>query len=94
MADSKRTTAHDTIRSWAEERGGKPAVVKPTHNKGGGGILRIEFPGAPHPHDDNLDEISWDEFFQIFDREKLAFLYQEETAGRKESRFFKFVARS
>jgi hypothetical protein len=79
MADSKQTTNHDEIRKWTEARGGKPAVVKPTHKKGGGGILRIEFPNAPEPHDENLETIQWDEFFRIFDRE---------------SRFFKFVERS
>jgi glutathione synthase/RimK-type ligase-like ATP-grasp enzyme len=94
MAEAKQTTDHDEIRRWAEERGGKPAVVKSTHDKNGGGILRLEFPGAPHPHDENLEEISWDEFFEKFDRQKLAFLYQDKTADGKVSRFFKFVSRS
>lgn len=94
MAESRQTTDHDEIRKWTEARGGKPAVVKPTHNKGGGGILRLEFPNAPNPHDDNLEAIAWDEFFQIFDPEKLEFLFQEKTADGKESRFFKFVDRS
>jgi hypothetical protein len=93
MSDSNKTTDHGRIQKWAEARGGKPAVVKPTHSKGGG-ILRVEFPNAPHPDDENLEPISWGEFFQIFDREKLAFLYQEKTADGKESRFFKFVDRS
>jgi hypothetical protein len=94
MADSRETTDHNEIRKWTEARGGKPAVVKSTHDKGGGGILRIEFPKAPEPHDENLEPIPWDEFFRVFDREKLAFLFQEKTAGGKESRFFKFVDRS
>lgn len=94
MSDSKQTTNHDQIRKWAEARGGRPAVVKPTHNKGGGGILRIAFPGAPNAHDENLEEIPWDEFFKVFDREKLEFLFQEKTADGKESRFFKFIDRT
>ncbi|MBV9349705.1 MAG: hypothetical protein JO026_03060, partial [Patescibacteria group bacterium] len=36
-------------------------------------------------------EISWDEFFRIFDDRGLLFLYQEETANGEQSRFCKFV---
>jgi hypothetical protein len=42
--------------------------------------------------EENLEEISWDEFFAIFDENDLAFLHQEKTADGKVSRFNKFVA--
>lgn len=88
---SQTTTKLEDIQKWAEERGGKPAVVKATENsKEGGGVLRINFPG--YSGEDTLEEISWDEWYKIFKERKLAFLYQEETAGGKESRFFKLVA--
>lgn len=93
MAQAKVTTDHDTIRKWAEERGGKPAVVRSTRGKGGTGIIRIEFPGAPNAKDDALEEISWDEFFEKFDESDLALLYQEETAGGERSNFNKLVGR-
>lgn len=87
--DSKTTTDHSTIKKWAEERDGKPAVVSQTKDNGkGGGLLRIDFPGYA---EDNLEEISWDKFFDIFDENNLEFLYQEETKDGGESRFFKFV---
>ena len=86
MSTSHTTTSHDKIRSWIETRKGRPARVK---TKGDGGILRIDF-GTP---EDNLEEIGWDEFFEIFDENKLAFLYQDETQDGKTSRFSKFVAR-
>ena len=35
MAEAKTTTDHDEIRNWAEARGGRPAVVRSTHGKGG-----------------------------------------------------------
>lgn len=89
---SKQTTNHKEIQRWAEERGGKPAVVRSTHQEGEGGILRIDFPG--YSGEDRLDEISWDEFFSTFDDRKLAFLYQDETTGGDESRFFKLVSRN
>lgn len=86
MSTSHTTTSHDKIRSWIEARKGRPARVR---TKGDGGILRIDF-GTP---EDNLEEIGWDEFFEIFDENKLAFLYQDETQDGKTSRFSKFVAR-
>ena len=44
--------------------------------------------------EESLDEISWDEWFQTFDKAHLAFLHQDETADGKPSRFFKLVRRS
>lgn len=88
MSESaKTTTDHNTIRKWAEARDGKPATVKGT-GKGGeeAGLLRINFPGYA---EDNLEEITWDEFFEKFEEKKLAFLYQDE----KDSRFSKLVSR-
>ncbi len=86
---SKQTIDHDEIRKWVEARGGRPAAVERTHTEGEGGLLRIDF----GEKEKELDEISWDEFFQTFDERKLAFLYQEKTKDGKESRFFKFVRR-
>lgn len=93
MAEAKITTDHDEIRKWAEARGGRPAVVRATHGKGGTGIIRLEFPNAPNANDDNLDEISWEEFFAKFDEANLAMLYQEETASGRKSNFNKLVGR-
>ncbi len=44
--ESRITTDHETIRKWVEERGGYPASVKGTPEKGErAGLLRIDFPG-------------------------------------------------
>ena len=93
MAQAKVTADHDEIREWAEARGGHPAAVRSTQSKGGTGIIRIEFPNAPNAKDDNLEEISWDEFFEKFDESDLALLYQEETASGQRSNFNKLVGR-
>ncbi|WP_227354121.1 hypothetical protein [Haladaptatus salinisoli] len=87
--ESKQTTDHDEIRNWVEENGGKPAKVEGTGD--GGGLLRIEFPDAGD--DESLEEISWDEFFETFEENDLALVYQEETEGGGESRFSKLVSR-
>ena len=89
MSDSKTTTDHDEIRRWAEERGGRPVTAKGTESGGEPGVLRFDF----NEPEDSLEEISWDEFFEKFEKEKLALLYQEETKDGSESRFFKLVNR-
>lgn len=89
MSEARQTTNHDEIRRWAESRGGRPATVKDTeHGREHAGVLRIAF-----RDDENLEDIDWDEFFDKFDEEALAFLYQEKTKEGKQSRFFKFVER-
>lgn len=87
--EAKTTTDHDTIRKWAESRGGRPAAVAATHEGDDPGIIRIAFQGDT----DGLDDISWDELFTKFEESQLAFLYQDETKDDETSRFFKFVKR-
>jgi hypothetical protein len=77
------TTNHDTIRKWAEKKGGKPAAVARTHQGGDVGIVRIMFPDAPQSEHQALMEISWDEFFKEFERRKLALLYEEDSLFSK-----------
>ena len=84
---SKTTTDHNEIRRWVSERGGFPARVKGTENKGRTGILRIDYPGFSG--EERLEAITWTEFFKGFDKEKLAFLYEDEG----ESRFSKLIER-
>ena len=88
MATAQPTTDHDKIRKWVEARGGHPARVKKTGKRGDPGILRIDFPGFSG--EDTLEEIGWDEFFEWFDRDRLALLLSP-TRG---NRFNKFVARA
>jgi hypothetical protein len=86
MSEAQITTDHRAIRSWAESRDGSPAKVETDKP---GGVLRIDF-GEP---EDSLTQISWDEFFQIFENSKLAFLHQDITENGGTSRFNKFVDR-
>lgn len=85
------TTDHGEIQNWIEQRGGVPSVVRATHQHEGSGLLRVDFP--EEEPDEGLEEIGWNEFFEIFDNKHLAFLYQDHTASGEESRFCKFVTR-
>ena len=80
---AEMTTNHETIRKWAEKKGGKPAAVARTHQGGDVGIVRIMFPDAPQSEHQALTEISWDEFFKEFEQRKLALLYEEDSLFSK-----------
>jgi hypothetical protein len=88
--ESHVTTDHEEIRRWVQERGGHPAIVKGTESRDSA-LLRIDYPGFSG--EERLEQISWDEFFRVFDENKLAFLYQERTSGGGLSRFSKLVDR-
>lgn len=66
------TRDHDAIQRWAEARGGRPAQVK------GSDLLRLAFDRLPP----NWEPISWERFFELFERGRLHFLY-EDTAGSR-----------
>ena len=90
MSSATTTTSHDEIRKWVEKRGGHPAMVADTERNGReGGVLRIDFDEPGGNDDTGLHRISWEEFFDVFDKNELAFLRQEES----DSRFNKFVER-
>lgn len=80
---AETTTDHETIRKWAESKGGKPAAVKRTHSGKDVGIIRIMFPDAPQSEHDALEEISWDDFFDEFEERKLALLYEQDSMFSK-----------
>lgn len=91
--ESYTTTDHELIRTWAEERGGRPARVSETGDGSGIGVLRFDFLGDGDGSNDQLEEISWEEFFDTFEKKKLALLYQKDTTEGTPSRFFKFIQR-
>jgi len=91
MSEAKTTTDHKRIKQWVEKRGGHPARVKGTNKKGTAGVLVIDYPG--YEGTKTLEAISWEEFFQGFEENKLAFLYQDETKAGDDSRFSKLINR-
>jgi hypothetical protein len=85
MASAQSTQDHETIRRWADERGGVPVVVRGTE-----GLLRIDFvKGAKSGgREESLEEVGWDRWFDIFDQNHLKLLYSPEG----DSKFFKLVS--
>ena len=82
---SKVTTDHNKIKRWTEERRGWTATVKDTGQGDNLGVLRIDTQASAakeHAEKNHLGE-----FFEAFEENKLAFLYQDEVAPGGKSIF-------
>lgn len=64
-------TDHGRIREWIEARGGHPARMR-------SGTIRIDFGKSANA----VEDISWDEFFRVFDESRDAFLHHDNEASR------------
>jgi hypothetical protein len=80
---AETTTDHEAIRKWAGKHDGRPAAVGRTHQRGDVGIIRIMFPKAPQSEHEELVEITWDEFFEEFEKRELALLYDDKSMFNK-----------
>jgi hypothetical protein len=81
------TTDHDVIRRWAEARGGIPSTVAGTQRRETLAVLRFDFPWGGTGG--SLEHVSWEEWFDAFDRRNLNFIYQETTTDGRQSNFFR-----
>lgn len=88
MSNASQTTHdHKKIQQWTESHGGVPSKIKDTGKADNSGVLRIHFP--EHSKSDEFEEISWDDFFENFDKHKLDLLYEDSN----KSTFHKFIER-
>lgn len=79
------TTHHEVIKQWAEERKATPATVSGTEHDDHLGVLRFDFGGDSQ----DLQHVSWDEWFKTFDERRLNFIYQEQRTDGTDSNFFR-----
>ena len=68
----KLTADHAEIRRWVEEHGGCPGLVEAAD-----GRERLAVTFDP----DSCRPVTWEEFFERFDRESLAFEYNPDANG-------------
>ena len=83
MSSATPVTDHNEIRQWVEKNNGCPACVKGTGKGDDPGMLRIDF----DEQEEGLSRISWEKWFEWFDRNELALLKSDD------SRFNKLVSR-
>lgn len=87
MIRSKITINHRRIIDWVTRRGGQPAAA----HSGVVGALHLHFPGE-HARG-RFRAITWGEFFDKFEKQRLALLYQEGSMHGYQSRFCKLISR-
>lgn len=83
------TRDHELIRRWAAQRNAEPATGEATQsgpatvsvNDGGAGI-RFNFPGVSA-----FRPITWDEWFDNFDRHGCAFVYDNAASSPPSNRY-------
>jgi len=68
----KLTADHAEIRRWVEDHGGRPGLVELGDGRD---RLAVAF------DDGGYRPVSWEEFFERFDRESLAFAYNPDANG-------------
>lgn len=88
---TNKTTQHSAIKEWAETRGAKPSVVVKNGIKTE--IIRLAFPDTPSD-EDHLEEISWTEWFNLFEENQLQLIYQVEDDSGQAGNFNKLVSRN
>ena len=90
MSEARVTTDRKQIQTWVEERDGYPARVAGTDGRSGG-LIRIDYEG--YSGEGSLERITWEEWFDAFEKNNLAFLYQDQVKGGGKSRFSKLIDR-
>ncbi|WP_225741302.1 hypothetical protein [Halorussus halophilus] len=65
------TTTHETVRTWVESNGAKPAL-RTDETQGERELPYIYYPGTDGDDDESVEETSWEAFFERFDAHELA----------------------
>ncbi|HZS42728.1 MAG TPA: hypothetical protein VFA52_00710 [Candidatus Paceibacterota bacterium] len=83
------TTDHEVIKNWILKWGGTPAIGGDSEDGSGKGILRIIF----GDNSENAEPIGWEEFFDIFEADRLTFRCNNDVVKGSEFLSFTFVDR-
>ncbi len=94
MDGLKTTVSRAEILEWAETRGGRPAKIKLDNGESDSPeIITILLEPSDESKNEGTEEISWDDFFYLFDLNNLAFVYKDRDADGKISNYFEFLDR-
>jgi hypothetical protein len=103
MADTRILTGREEIRDWAAARMGFPAIKQPVPSIAADEpVLSLVFDQHAYEDQDqgydrpqsmgDLQQVEWDEWFDMFEERKLALVVAEEQDGVRENSY-EIVAR-
>jgi hypothetical protein len=85
------TNNHEEIRTWIEGNNGKPAVARGATDPITS--LSIAWHGRDIPINRELEEISWEEFFDAFETGNFSFKFDRAAKGGTEEFSYNFINR-
>ena len=86
---SSQTTDHRTIQEWADKYRGNPAILQdlPSDQK----EILISFFGLHHM--ETMKPVAWEEWFNLFEDQKLVLLYNDFINAGEQAPYYKLVPR-
>jgi hypothetical protein len=94
---SRLSVDHDEIKQWAEKHQARPVLIDDPKAGSDEPMIRLDFPGLFDNQDiapTKTKEIDWSEFFDLFEKLDLAFVFTDQTNPEDLSESFKFVKRA
>lgn len=95
MDISRKTTKnHDEIKLWVENHSGKPQKMDHPDATADSIGLRFDFPGGADEEYKVMNEaidVTWDEFFELFDKKGMAFEYWQDQPNKNPSDLYRFI---
>ncbi|KAB2658439.1 hypothetical protein F9K94_09695 [Brucella tritici] len=88
MSETITLDTHEAIRDWVAARNGNPAFVSTSIDPDAAPVLRIVFEpefvaDVERPLDaGGLEVVEWEDWFRVFDREKLVMLVAHTKPGK------------
>lgn len=93
MTSYRVTTDTAEIKNWVESHEGTPAVI----GEGSEEMVRIDFPGKEDERElskaKRSREVSWDDFFKVFEDKELAFIYYPNKDVNDPTFSYRFIKR-
>lgn len=68
------TINHEDVKTWADTYDARPTQIKRFADETILDRIKMRFPEERYP---NEEDLSWDTFFDIFDREQLEFVMED-----------------
>ena len=89
------TIEHEKIKQWITKNKGKPEIIDDPSGNGDMVGIRVEFQNESDKFlkREEIKETTWEQFFEIFESQQLAFEYDAEISSIDPSLSYRFLKR-